>query len=91
MIELVHNWRFVQTAAVDPKARAEVYDTETMGPMLRYVIAHEVGHTLGLMHNMRGSYAYPVDSPALAFIYGEIRHDGLDYGLCPQQLRRSTG
>lgn len=62
VLKLLHNWRFVQTAAVDPAARKEVYDMDTMGPLLRYLVVHEVGHTLGLMHNMRGSFAYPVDS-----------------------------
>ncbi len=73
VLRLLHNWKFVQTAAVDPKARAEVFDDETMGGLLRYVIVHEVGHTLGLMHNMRASYAYPVESlrdPAFTAEYG---------------------
>jgi hypothetical protein len=62
VLKLLHNWRFIQTSTVDPKARDYIFEMDVMGPLLRYLIAHEIGHTLGLMHNMRGSYAYPVDS-----------------------------
>lgn len=62
VLKLLHNWSFIQTSAVEPASRKEVYSAEQMGPLLRYLVVHEIGHTLGLMHNMRSSYAYPVDS-----------------------------
>jgi len=62
VVKLIHDWRFVQTAAVDTAARRRVFSNELMGELIRYVVAHEIGHTLGQEHNMRGSYAFPVDS-----------------------------
>ncbi len=62
VVDLLNMWRFTQTAAVDPRARAIHYPEEMMGEIIRYAMAHEMGHVLGLQHNLRSSYAYPVDS-----------------------------
>lgn len=62
VMNLLRNWYFVQTAAVNPDARDRVFSTEVMGRLVRFVSAHEVGHTLGLPHNMGASDAVPVDS-----------------------------
>jgi hypothetical protein len=62
VIKLLQEWRYVQTAAADPKARTLTLDNATMGELIRYAVAHEMGHVLGLQHNMRASYAFPVDS-----------------------------
>lgn len=61
VMELIHDWYFVQTAAVDPKARKMVYDDELMGQLIRFVSSHEVGHTLGLRHNYGSSSTVPVE------------------------------
>jgi len=62
VMSLLRNWFFIQTAAINPDAQTTEFKDEVMGRLIRFVSAHEVGHTIGLPHNMGSSVAYPVDS-----------------------------
>lgn len=62
MMDVLQDWLFVQTAAADARARKAKLSMELLGPALKYVITHEIGHCLGLMHNMGASSTFPVDS-----------------------------
>ena len=62
VVDLIKGWRYVQTGAADPAARQEDYPMEMLGPMIRHAVCHEMGHVLGLNHNMGASWSYPADS-----------------------------
>lgn len=61
LMRLLHNWYFIQASPNDPRARKREFDDELMGQLIRFVSSHEVGHTLGLRHNMGASSATPVE------------------------------
>ncbi len=61
VMKLVHDWYMIQTAAVEPRARKMKFDDALMGDLIRFVSSHEVGHTLGLRHNMGSSSKTPVE------------------------------
>ena len=61
LMNLLHSWYMVQAGAVDPRAQQMEFGTELMGDLIRFVSSHEVGHTLGLRHNMGASSATPVE------------------------------
>lgn len=73
IVQLVQYWRFLQTAQADADVRDVTLRDDLLGDCVAYVLSHEVGHTLSLMHNMAGSSSIPVDSlrnPAFTQKYG---------------------
>jgi hypothetical protein len=68
VMNLLRNWFFVQAAAANPDARGVEFEESIMGELIRFVSAHEVGHTLGLPHNMKAHSSVPVDSLRTRFV-----------------------
>lgn len=58
---LVHDWYMIQAGCIDKRAQKVKYDESLMGDLIRFVSSHEVGHTLGLRHNMGSSSTVPVE------------------------------
>ena len=58
VMNLARDWYFVQVGPLDPRAQKLPLPDELMGRLLEYVVAHEVGHTLGFQHNMKASSMY---------------------------------
>jgi hypothetical protein len=59
VMNLARDWYFVQASPNDPSAQKLPLSDELMGKLIKYVIAHEIGHTLGFQHNMKASSMYP--------------------------------
>ena len=61
VMNLLTKWYMVQCGAVDKRAQTMHFDDKLMGELIRFVSSHEVGHSLGLRHNMGASFATPVE------------------------------
>ena len=61
VMKLVQRWYMIQAGPLDARARKMHLDEELMGQLIRFVSSHEIGHTIGLRHNMGASNATPVE------------------------------
>lgn len=61
VMNLLTKWYMTQCGPLDKRAQTMHMDDQLMGELIRFVSSHEVGHTLGLRHNMGASHATPVE------------------------------
>jgi hypothetical protein len=74
VMNLNRDWYWTQIGQLDPRARTLPFPDSLMGEGLEWIVAHEIGHSLGLMHDMKGSAMYPADSVHSASFVHRMGH-----------------
>lgn len=74
LLKKLQSWYFVQCAPFDSVARRLPLCEERMGRMIRMIIAHEVGHAIGLTHNFCGTSSFVVSQLRDAGFLGKNGH-----------------
>ncbi len=75
VLKIAQTWYFSQVSAVDERARQLPLDEKILGAVIRYIVCHEVGHSLGLRHNHRASQAFTTEQlrdPTFADKHGPV-------------------
>jgi hypothetical protein len=81
-LKLARDWYFVQASPNDSRSQKLPLPDDVLGECLRYICAHEVGHTLGFPHNMKASSSFSVKElrdPAFTKQWG-TEASIMDYG-----------
>ena len=61
LAERLRWWLVSQVATANPDFQTNELSEEDLGEALRYVVSHEMAHAMGLPHNQRANFVYPVE------------------------------
>jgi hypothetical protein len=70
----------VATAAEDRRYRTSRLPKDLMGEAIRYVMSHETAHSVGLPHNQRANFVFPIDSIRNPDFVRRMGHSGSSVG-----------